>query len=78
MASNKGGATRSCTTALHYRGARIGNSGKSFGLPKEDRMIFISSITIVKWKYTANPFPVMITGISLCSNSHREFPVMNT
>ena len=27
---------------------------------------------------TANPFPVMITGISLCSNSHREFPVMNT
>ena len=28
--------------------------------------------------HTANPFPVMITGISLCSNSHREFPVMNT
>ena len=28
--------------------------------------------------YTANPFPVMIAGISLCSNSHREFPVMNT
>ena len=27
---------------------------------------------------TANPFPVMTTGISLCSNSHREFPVMNT
>ena len=29
-------------------------------------------------RYTANPFPVMTTGISLCSNSHREFPVMNT
>ena len=29
-------------------------------------------------QHTANPFPVMITGISLCSNSHREFPVMNT
>ena len=29
-------------------------------------------------KCTANPFPVMTTGISLCSNSHREFPVMNT
>ena len=28
--------------------------------------------------YTANPFPLMTTGISLCSNSHREFPVMNT
>ena len=27
---------------------------------------------------TANPFPVMTTGISLCTNSHREFPVMNT
>ena len=27
---------------------------------------------------TANPFPVMTTGISPCSNSHREFPVMNT
>ena len=27
---------------------------------------------------TANPFPVMTTGISLCSNSHREIPVMNT
>ena len=28
--------------------------------------------------FTANPFPVMTTGISLSSNSHREFPVMNT
>ena len=28
--------------------------------------------------HTANPFAVMTTGISLCSNSHREFPVMNT
>ena len=27
---------------------------------------------------TANPFPVMTTGISLCTNSHREMPVMNT
>ena len=31
-----------------------------------------------KLTYTANPFPVMTTGISLCSNSHREIPVMNT
>jgi hypothetical protein len=31
-----------------------------------------------KWKHTANPFPVMTTGISLCSNSHRKIPVMNT
>ena len=28
--------------------------------------------------HCANPFPVMITGISLCTHSHREFPVMNT
>ena len=28
--------------------------------------------------HTANPFPVMTTGISLCTNSHREIPVMNT
>ena len=27
---------------------------------------------------TANPFPVMTTWISLCSNSHMEIPVMNT
>ena len=27
---------------------------------------------------TANPFPVMTTGISLRTLSHREFPVMNT
>jgi hypothetical protein len=27
---------------------------------------------------TANPFPVMTTGISLCINSHREIPVLNT
>ena len=33
---------------------------------------------LVFFTYTANPFPVMTTGISLCSNSHREFPVMNT
>ena len=25
-----------------------------------------------------NPFPVLTTGISLCSNSHREIPVMKT
>ena len=41
------------------------------------------SMKILNQKYdalnnTANPFPVMTTGISLCSNSHREFPVMNT
>ena len=28
--------------------------------------------------YTANPFPVMTTRISLCTNSHMEIPVMNT
>mgnify|MGYP007101769659 CR=1 FL=1 len=28
--------------------------------------------------YTANPFPVMKTGFSLCSFSHREIPVMKT
>ena len=28
--------------------------------------------------YTSNPFPVIIKGISLCANSHREFPVTNT
>ena len=28
--------------------------------------------------YTANLFPVMTTGISLCTNSHMEIPVMNT
>ena len=28
--------------------------------------------------YTANPFPVMTTGISLCSDPHREIPVINT
>ena len=28
--------------------------------------------------YTANPFPVMNTGFSLCSFSHREISVMKT
>ena len=36
------------------------------------------SLIIKYHNYTANPFPVITTGISLCSNSHREFPVMNT
>ena len=29
-------------------------------------------------QFTAKQFPVITTGISLCSNSHREIPVMNT
>ena len=32
----------------------------------------------VKATYTANPFPIMKTGFSLCSFSHREIPVMKT
>ena len=33
---------------------------------------------ILNRMYTVNPFPVMKTGFSLCSFSHREIPVMKT
>ena len=32
----------------------------------------------LSFQYTANPFPVMTTWISLCTKSHREISVMNT
>ena len=53
MASNKGGATRSCTLALLYRDAGIGDSRKTKGLPKMKSMLFGSTsiFTNLKWKY---------------------------
>ena len=44
--------------------------------PVRDCSVFLIQIFVLF--ITANPFPVMTTGISLCSNSHREIPVMNT
>ena len=63
---------------------KISSRGLKFMLFKnyKSEFDFICTLYRKSFQYirshTANPFPVMITGISLCSNSHREFPVMNT
>ena len=60
------------------QGSCADKKGPAFQSVREGGSFLRLSVGRIKTKYTANPFPVMITGISLCSNSHREFPVMNT
>ena len=45
-------------------------------LSSEQKILVV--LGVVDMCHTANPFPVMTAGISLCTNSHREFPAMNT